>query len=604
MFFDLTIPRGESRKEQVFLSSLASDRPPPIQASLDTRIFLRIPGAPAFYKNSEAMVEVFENSPSLGSLSALKAGLTTGDNVAFQRLWHEVSADNIFYGCSSLKESGNRPERWYPCSSGGEFRKWYRKSSEVVDWQRNGERIRNFTNEAGKLKSRPQNTQYYFRRGFTWNKLSTSNFAVRLQESGWIYDDTSRCGYPNSEQDFDRLFAFLCSSVSPFFLGLLNPSMSFTSGDLSRLPIIDLGDLEYVTDEAVSIASADWDNFETSWDFHDQPLLRPGLKGATLEASWRNWEAQSTAAIRRMQELETENNRLFIAAYGLDGELQPEVPEAQITLARAEARRDMAAFLSYAVGCMMGRFSLSAPGLILANAGDTLEDYWKKVASVQWPVASDNGAAGSPLATGHLPLTTEFAPDEDGIIPVLDGEWFEDDIVARTRDFLRATFGEATLRENLRFIEDSLGKDLRKYFLNDFYKDHLQTYKKRPIYWLVQSPKKGFSVLLYLHRYTRDTMNLVLNRYLRDYQVKLRNRLAHVNPLKDTAPTASEKTEARKEADKLTKTLHECEEWERQTLLPLAQARIELDLDDGVKVNYMKLGEALAPIPGLAAKED
>ena len=197
-----------------------------------------------------------------------------------------------------------------------------------------------------------------------------------------------------------------------------------------------------------------------------------------------------------------------------------------------------------------------------------------------------------------------FEPDSDGIIPVLDGEWFEDDIVACTRDFLRATFGEATLRENLRFIEDCLGKDLRKYFLNDFYKDHLQTYKKRPIYWLVQSPKKGFSVLIYLHRYTRDTMNLVLNRYLRDHQVKLRNRLAHVTELQVTAATAKAKTEARKEADKLTKILAECEEWERQTMLPLAQARIELDLDDGVKVNYLKLGEALAPIAGLAAKEE
>ena len=187
---------------------------------------------------------------------------------------------------------------------------------------------------------------------------------------------------------------------------------------------------------------------------------------------------------------------------------------------------------------------------------------------------------------------------------MLDGEWFEDDIVARTRDFLRATFGEATLRENLRFIEDALGKDLRKYFLTDFYKDHLQTYKKRPIYWLVQSPKKGFSVLLYLHRYTRDTMNGVLNRYLRDYQVKLRNRITHLAEQEATATSAKAKTEARKEGDKLKKTLHECEEWERQTLLPLAQARIELDLDDGVKVNYLKLGEALAPIPGLAAKED
>jgi type II restriction/modification system DNA methylase subunit YeeA len=313
-------------------------------------------------------------------------------------------------------------------------------------------------------------------------------------------------------------------------------------------------------------------------------LLRPGLKGATLEASWRNWEAQSTAAIRRMQELETENNRLFIAAYGLEGELQPEVPEEQITLARAETRRDMAAFLSYAVGCMMGRYSPDHPGLILANAGDTLREFLEKV--------------GKPLAE----LT--FAPDEDGIIPVLDGEWFEDDIVARTRDFLRATFGEATLKQNLRFIEDSLGKSLEKFFLTDFYKDHLQTYKKRPIYWLFQSPKKGFSALVYVHRYTKDTVNTLLNKYLRDYLKKLEARINHLVHVEATATATKEKTAARKESEKLRKDLKDCQDWERNVILPLAQQRLEIDLDDGVKVNYLKFEGAVQAIPGLAAKED
>jgi hypothetical protein len=342
-----------------------------------------------------------------------------------------------------------------------------------------------------------------------------------------------------------------------------------------------------VCDDACRLAKQDWDSFETSWDFRDQPLLRPKLKGTTLEASWLNWEAQRAADIRRMQELETENNQLWINVYGLQAEVSSKVLEDEVTLARANNRKDMAAFLSYAVGCMMGRYSPDHPGLILANAGDSAADFRLKLANAGLQIHA-----------------LSFQPDEDGIIPMLDGEWFEDDIVARTRDFLRATFGEATLRENLRYLEDSLGKDLRKYFLTDFYKDHLQTYKKRPIYWMVQSPKKGFSVLLYLHRYTRDTMNLVLNRYLRDYQVKLRHRLTHLTQVQATAPTAREKTEARKEADKLTKTLHECEEWERQTVLPLAQARIELDLDDGVKTNYLKLGEALATIAGLAGKEE
>ena len=373
----------------------------------------------------------------------------------------------------------------------------------------------------------------------------------------------------------------------------LNPTANMQVGNVADIPYLEealnsrRNQVTSIVDEAVATAAQDWDNFETSWDFLDQPLLRPGLKGATLEASWRNWEAQSTAAIRRMQELETENNRLFIAAYGLGGELQPEVPEAQITLARAEARRDMAAFLSYAVGCMMGRYSPDHPGLILANAGDTLENFRSKI--------KECGLKMEDLS---------FTPDDDAIIPVLDGEWFEDDIVARTRDFLRATFGETTLKQNLRFIEDSLGKSLDKYFLTDFYKDHLQTYKKRPIYWLFQSPKKGFSALVYVHRYTKDTVNTLLNKYLRDYLKKLESRIAHLVQVEATSTVTKEKNAARKEADKLKKALKDCQDWERNVILPLAQQRLEIDLDDGVKTNYLKFEGAVQPIAGLAAKED
>ena len=286
-----------------------------------------------------------------------------------------------------------------------------------------------------------------------------------------------------------------------------------------------------------------------------------------------------------MQELETENNRLWIDAYGLQDELDPAVPEDEITLARADARKDMAAFLSYAVGCMMGRYSLDQPGLILADAGDTVEHYLAKV--------------GKPLDQ------VSFPPDEDAIIPVLDGEWFEDDIVARSREFLRVAFPQSKESENLRFVEESLGKEIRKYFCSDFYKDHLQTYKKRPIYWLVQSPKKGFSCLIYLHRYTKDTLNLVLNRYVQPYIKKLEDRLPKLDIEKmDESKSASQRAAARKEADKIAKALRDCQDWERDALLPLAQQRIELDLDDGVKVNYLKLNGVLAPIPGLAAKGD
>jgi hypothetical protein len=523
--------------------------------------FTAIPGWPVAFALSKGFRKVFVSQACLGSLAIISEGIKTRDNERFMRLWFEVSRSNAI---------------WKPYAKGGGARRWYGNGLYVLRWDSELWLFR---------KASGCNFKHFEKPAISYSTLSSHYFSCRYIEQS--YFGGGGAGIICAEQsDTELALAILHTKVVDRIMKVLSPTLNFEVGTVGKIPVV-ARPTEFSAERvwsAVGLAKADWDNFETSWDFRDQPLLRPGLKGATLEASWRNWEAQSTAAIRRMQELETENNRLFIAAYGLDGELQPEVPEEQITLARADARRDMAAFLSYAVGCMMGRYSPDHPGLILANAGDTLREFLEKV--------------GKPVAE----LT--FAPDEDGIIPVLDGEWFEDDIVARTRDFIRATFGEAKLRENLRFLEDSLGKDLRKYFLNDFYKDHLQTYKKRPIYWLVQSPKKGFSVLIYLHRYTRDTLNLVLNRYLREYQVKLRNRLERLAQVQVSGGTAREKTEVRKEAEKLTKVLHECEEWERQTLLPLAQQRLQLDLDDGVKVNYLKLGEALAPIPGLAGKED
>ena len=546
------------------------------------RNFSPLPGHIFGYWLSEQTVKVFSTEKTVNDFGHARRGLQTGCSPRFIRLWHETEAGKTLLDEFPRSECVKSHKRWFLFNNGGDFRKWHGNVDYVVNWESNGRDIK----ATGKAIIPSEHR--YFEEGVTWSRLGGGRTAFRFLRQGIIPGDTG----PTIFNDGDRriMLGYLNTAVCESFLKVLVPSMTFLTGDIENLPFKTLPSaatesVHTVVNECVSLASADWDNFETSWDFRDQPLLRPVPKGATLETSWRNWDAQSTAAIRRMQELETENNRLFIAAYGLDGELRPEVPEEQITLARADRRKDMAAFLSYAVGCMMGRYSLDQQGLILANAGDTVQEYLAK--------------AGRPQDQ----LT--FAPDEDGIIPVLDGEWFEDDIVARTRDFLRATFGEATLKENLRFIEDSLGKDLRKYFQTDFYKDHLQTYKKRPIYWMVQSPKKGFSALVYLHRYTRDTMNLVLNRYLRAYQEKLRSRIAQLATVQTSeSASAKDKTAARKEADALSKTLRECEDWERETILPLAQQRIELDLDDGVKVNYQKLGEALARIPGLAAAED
>jgi type II restriction/modification system DNA methylase subunit YeeA len=405
--------------------------------------------------------------------------------------------------------------------------------------------------------------------------------------------------------------ALLNSTVFPLLIGSINPTLNFQSGDISKFPVIiseeDFTRVEANALQLLSTARADWNRLEVSWDFQSVPLLESATELSTsVKSSYATWIAKNIEIIAEMTRLEEENNRLFINAYGLEDELSPEVPLDQITLAVNPAYRyggglgdgelwsrfqrdTMAELLSYAIGCMMGRYSLDQPGLILADSRDNQAGHF----------ATYEDKVGKPINE------VQFKPDPDAIIPVLDGEWFDDDIVARSREFLEVTFPESTVTENLRFIEESLGKDIRKYFCTEFYKDHLQTYKKRPIYWMVQSPKKGFACLIYLHRYTKDTLNQVLNNYFRPYLQKLEARLAQLglDQLNDSLPTR-ERTAARKEAEKITKVIKECQAWEQDALLPLAQQRIELDLDDGVKVNYLKLQDVLAPIPGLAAKED
>jgi N-6 DNA Methylase len=528
--------------------------------------FRRIDGAPIAYWLTEGELSCFKNPP-LKNFAVSGGRCKTHSDETFVRFLWEV-------GSKTLSIDGP----WKFLAHGGDFRKWYGNKVRVFAWT---DDARSEYASHGGLS----NSQYWNKDGICWSDVTIAQNSFRIKPADSEYSSLAPTLIPIDPAQMTILLGFLNTGLANNLLRALNPTMHANVGDVQRLPFVIPDGVSKLVLSLVELARADWDSFETSWDFRDHPLLRPCLKDATLEASWRNWEMKCTSAIRQMQELETENNRLFIDAYGLQGELSPEVPVEQITLSRADARSDMVAFLSYAVGCIMGRYSLDHPGIILANTGDSMREYIEKVNLSQENLA--------------------FAPSEDGIIPMLDGEWFENDIVARTRDFLRATFGDNTLRENVRFIEDSLGKDLRKYFVTDFYKDHLQAYKRRPIYWMVQSTQKGFSLLIYLHRYTRDTMNLVLNRYLREYQIKLRSRIAHLAEVQSSSAVSTrDKSAARKEFNKLNRTLHECEDWERQVVLPLAQARIGLDLDDGVKVNYLKLGEALAPIPGLEAVED
>ena len=592
-FLRLTDGRSESEKAVQFRSAITSSTSAYL-FHVSAEEFTSIPGSPLAYWASERLRAAFGTRSPLSSSAPSRPGLQTGDNPSFVRLWFEVDHHKIGFGFESRANAAASGRKWFPYNKGGAFRRWYGNCEFVLDWLNDGEQIKRRKADdlaSGKItanNSKCWNQAYYFRPSTSWSKVSGSDFAVRFYPAGFVFDIAGCSVFFDSAETTCFATGFLNSKVTKALVGTLSETINFEAGNIAKLPFpseMDDGSQSCIPRQLIELSKRDWDNFETSWNFTDQPLLRPGIKDTTLDASWFRWKSDCGAALSRMKKLEMDNNRLFIDAYGLQDELTAVVSEDQITLARADQRRDIAAFLSYAVGCMMGRYSLDKPELVLADAGDSMAEFLAKV--------------GKPFES----LT--FSPDDDGIIPVLDGEWFDDDIVTQARKFLRVTFGESTLRENIRFIEESIGKDLRKYFLTDFYKDHLQTYKKRPIYWLVQSPRKGFGVLMYVHRYTRDTMNLILNRYLREYQVKLHNRAAHLAQVQvSDGISARDKTQARKEADKIAKTIHECEEWERQTLLPLAQARIELDLDDGVKVNYLKLGEALAPIAGLESKSE
>ena len=579
--------------------------------TVDQGEFEKIPGSPIAYFVSTQFRRTFETGRPLETISPTRLGMTSSDNARFVRLWFEVSYFKVGFEMPTEAAACISGKKWFPYNKGGGYRKWFGNNLALVNWENGGQEVLQYAAQVtgGSPTKQIRSRSHFFRRSVTWSFIGGTAFGVRANEQGFIFDVGGSSTFPPAEK-YWLVLGLLASKLSFGFLQALNPTLNFQAGNVASIPFIEpIKSLEVGTNAqaAMDLARDDWDAYERSWAFQSFRLLSASIDPSpTLESSYTAWIANNKQTIAEMKRLEEENNRLFIDAYGLQEELSSDVPIEQITLTVNPAYRyggnltedelwnrfrqdTIKELLSYATGCMMGRYSLDHPGLILADSCDSQSEQ----------LATYEEKVGKPI------VEVQFKPDQDGIIPVLDGEWFEDDIVARTREFLEVTFPESTVTENLRFIEESLGKDIRKYFCTEFYKDHLQTYKKRPIYWLVQSPKKGFSCLIYLHRYTKDTLNQVLNNYFRPYLQKLEARLAQLglDQLNDDLPSR-ERTAARKEAEKITKGLKECQAWEQDALLPLAQQRIELDLDDGVKVNYLKLQDVLAPIPGLAAKED
>jgi len=559
-------------------NNTSSNNPVPNFYRASAADFKKIPGAPIAYWVSEEIRSAYSNNRKIGTLFEVKEGTGTRDDERFLKCFWEVSKDRV-----QLERSGDH--KWVPVDKAGGFRKWTGPTIHLMNWDDDGREVRSFP------KSCIRNTDYFFRPAVSWGKVGSGITSFRYRGEEFAFVDAAPSAF--GDRLFELLGALNSNSVR-YLLTVQGQTLNVTVGLVKGLPLAYPGGVEATVRSCVGLAKRDWDNYRISWDFTDLPLLRPEFRCDTLAATYAALRAHWREMTLEMQRLEEENNRIFIDAYGLQDELTPDVPLEEITLTcnphyrysnnKTEEELEallladtMEEFISYAVGCIFGRYSLDKPGLILANQGETVEDYLKRI-----------------------PDPT-FMPDADNVIPILDGDWFTDDIVDRFCKFLRVTFGEEHYQENLAFIEKAIGKNVRKYFLKDFYADHVKRYKKRPIYWLFSSPKGSFNALIYMHRYTPDTVSIVLNDYLREFRAKLTGRKEHLKQISISGSASSrDKTAALKEIEKLKTVIAELETYETEILYPLATQRIEIDLDDGVKVNYNKFGNALKKIKGLS----
>ncbi|MEH2036767.1 BREX-1 system adenine-specific DNA-methyltransferase PglX [Nostoc sp.] len=526
--------------------------------------FARTPGSVIAYWLSEKLLTIFENAESLGNVFESKQGLSTANNDRFLRLWFEVNLNNSGFELCSREEAKISGKRWFPYNKGGEFRKWYGNQEFVINWNNDGEEIDSF-----RPKAVIRNSSYYFKPSVTWSLVSSSYFGVRYSGKGFIFDSAGSSAFCQSDMIFS-LTGFLCSNITNKLIQAINPTLNFSSGNVAALPWISekaniiKPKINSIVENCINTSRQDWNNFETSWDFQTHPLLRHNTKH--LSEAFNIWQSKSEITFRELQQLEEDNNRYWIEAYGLQDELTPEVPDDQITIRRADLNRDIRSLISYAVGCIMGRYSLDKPGLI--HAGQPFDP------------------------TLHQTLSAS----SDVIIPITDQAYFDNDIVTRFIEFLRVAYSPETLTENLNFIANALTlkngesaqERIRRYFLQEFISDHIQTYKKRPIYWLFTSGKKrAFGALLYLHRYSEDALARIRTDYVLELQVKLDGEIARAQQQLDNTISSAAKKAATNRLKELQAQQLELRDYQAK-LQTQADARINLDLDDGVAYNYTR----------------
>lgn len=565
----------------------------------------KIPGSPVAYWVSDNIMQLFGEEKLLGNIADSKQGLATADNNRFVRLWHEIAIEKAKFDCKTMEEANECLAKWFPYNKGVEFRKWYGNNEFLVNWENDGYEIKHFVDVNGKLRSRPQNLQYYFRPSGTWSDITSSTNAFRYKPSGHLFDITGMSFF--SDEYLFYLIALCNTKITTEILKIVAPTLHCQCGDVANIPVIIADDkrklIEEIVEECIDLSKCDWDAFENSWDFICHPLaskrLNDGRMNVNLTDCFNKWEKECNMRFYQVKGDEEKLNRIFFEIYNLTDEFTPEVEEKNITIRKADLGRDIRSFISYAVGCMFGRYSLDKDGLMVA--GQPFESVYFEATAPR----AGTGVAGAPgdyVPTGEFYIKTEdgtktctYNPDRDNIIPITDEEYFSDDIVGRFVEFVETVYGKDTLEENLDFIAQALGNKgnssrevIRNYFIKDFYKDHLKVYQKRPIYWLFDSGKQnGFKALIYMHRYDADTVGRVRTDYLHRAQNYVETAMKSAEYTIENTSVASEKSKAMKAVSKYTKQLAEMQTYD-QAIAHVANQRIEIDLDDGVKVNYAK----------------
>ncbi|MGN0319114.1 MAG: BREX-1 system adenine-specific DNA-methyltransferase PglX [Lachnospira sp.] len=535
--------------------------------------FLRMPSFIIAYWVSNNSISILQSERPIEEEIFFRQGMATSDNERFLKQWREVSCEKIGFNIKSREESVESGMKWFPYNKGGSFRKWYGNNDLVVNWENDGQEMKEFTSKLPQgTDVRLKSKEYYFKEGFTWSALASS-VSVRYCPTGFIFDTKGSMGFPYDKNLTMYYTGLINSCVSDLFLRVLAPTLDFNLVSMKQIPLKKdrVDEVTTIVMRNIELSKKDWDMYESSWNFELHPLMKGTTIGRLISDKYKEWEEECNERFNQLKANEEELNRIFIDIYGLQEELSPEIEDKDVTVRKADIQRDIKSLVSYAVGCMFGRYSLDIEGLAYAGG--------------EWDASK----------------YTSYIPDDDNVIPITDEEYLEDDIVTRFCDWLKIVYGEDTLEENLDYIAKALGNKgdtsravIRNYFLTDFFKDHCQTYSvtgsgKRPIYWLFDSGKQnGFKALVYLHRYNADTIGNLRVEYLHKMQRVYESEINRMQDTIDHSTNSREVATATKRKEKLTKQLKECRDYDEK-IGHLALERIELDLDDGVKYNYRKV---------------